>query len=301
MKLTTKEISYLSKEFPDKNQIGLFSNITVPFDGSEQKSLEEKDVYQDGGLSDSAKELLGITAKPLKCTRFILKDNACVVEKYAYKVDGKIVLVENAGGEMLVSSPENFNKTILELSEFTGMSNIKTADIEVLLPVDEALVLLAMMDICRKNAMLLYIGQETANVITFGEIRRQLDEPASNSLLKMLVNNYNYTVPKIDITKKILDSLVAKNIAAFTTGYVLTPEYAVFAKNFLIPDTVVMLETFQINEKNELATAGVLCVSAGLKNIVTFIFSDGEIEISSITGSYMLRIIENFLNCPDIV
>ena len=301
MKLTTKEISFLSEAFPEKNQIGLFSNIKVPLDGTEQMNLEEKGVYKAGQLTDSAKELLGITAKPQKCTRFILKDNVCVVEKYTYQTNDKTILVENDGGEMLFSSPDNFNKTILELSEFTGMSNIKTADIEVLLPIEEALVLIAMIDISRKNAMLSYLRQETPGVITFKEIRKQLDTPAKNSLVKMLVNNYNYTVPKIENTKSILDRLVAKSISAFTTGYELTPEYAVFGANFLIPQTLAMIETFNVTDNNELATASVLCVSAGLKDIVSFIFSEGEIGISSITGSYMLKIIENFLNCPNIL
>ena len=301
MKLTTKEISFLSKEFTVKNKISLFTNINVLLDGSEQKSLEEKGVYKDGKLTDAAEEIFKIAAKPQSCTRFVLKDNFYVIEKYTYKANNKIVLVENDGGEMFFSCPENFDKTIMALSEFTGMSNIKTADIEALLSVDAALVFLAMVDIYRKNAMLSYLGQETPNAVTFAEIRKQLDEPVKNSLVRMLINNYNYTVPKIENTKSILDSLAAQNIAVFKTGYTLTPEYAAFGTSFLIPQTIVQLETFNINERSELATAGVLCVSAGLKDIVSFIFSDGEIEVSAITGGHMLRIIENFLKCPDII
>jgi hypothetical protein len=62
-----------------------------------------------------------------------------------------------------------------------------------------------------------------------------------------------------------------------------------------------MLETFNMDDKEIIATAGVLCISAGIHDVVSFIFMEGEIQITSITGSYMLRIIENFLNCPDVL
>lgn len=300
IKLTPKEISFLSQVFSEKNQIGLFSNIETLTDGTEQKSLDEKGIYKDGKLPDPVMEILRVAAKPEKCTRLILKGSSYVVEKYTYKSDELIVLAENDGGEMLFSVPENFDKILIELSEFTGMSNIKTAGIEALLPADEALVLLAMIDISRKNALLSYAGHETPDVITFKEIRQQLDEPAKNSLVRMLVNNYNYSLPKIDSTKNILDSLVAKNIAVLRNGYVLAKDYAILGSSFLIPDTLTIIETFNTRDDNQLATAGILCVSAGLHEVLSFIFSEDEIEISTITGSYMLKIIENFLKCPDI-
>lgn len=300
IKLTPKEISFLSQMFSEKNQIGLFTNIKVPVDGTEQKSLEEKGIYTGGRLPDTVKEILKIAAKPRRCTRLILKSSSYIVEKYAYKADEKTVLAENDGGEMIFSVPDNFNKTIIELSEFTGMSNIKTTGIEVLLSADEALVLLAMIDISRKNALLSYAGQDTPDVITFKEIRQQLDTPAKNSLVKMLVNNYNYTLPKIENTKKLLESLVEKNIAELRNGYVLARDYAILGFSFLVPNTLAIIETFNANEGNQLATAGVLCVSAGLHDVLSFIFSEDEIEISTITGSYMLKVIENFLKCPDI-
>ena len=300
MKLTKNEISFLSHELSEKNQIGLFTNVHSVLVGTEQSTLKEKGLYKDGKLTDLSNEMLKIVAKPEKCSRLILRDNAFLIEKYAYKSNNKIVLAENDNGDMLFSSPKNFDNTIMALSEFTGMSNIKTSDIEVLLPVDEMLVLLAMVDIYRKNAMLSYWGQKTEATIKFADIRERLDEPVQNSLLKMLVNNYNYSVPKVENTKNILESLIDKNIACFTTGYALTKQYAEFGTSFLIPKTVVMLETFNVNDQNRIATAGVLCISAGLQDVVSFIFTDGEIEISSITGSYMLKIIENFLNFPNV-
>jgi len=300
MKLTSKEISFLANMFPQNNQLSLFANISVPLDGSEQKSLEQKEIYHKGRLSDAARAMLTIVAEPQRCTRLVLKDSFALIEKYAYRVNDQIMLAENDDGEMVIGAAKSFEKTFLELAEFVGMSNLKTVALEVFLPNDEALTLLAMIDIQRKNALLSYLGNKPALAISFTEIRQQLDEPKPNSLVRMLVNNYNYSVPTIENTKSLLDQLTTKDIVTFDGGYVLESEYAALASNFLIIHNLVMLETFNLNAKNELASAGVLCVCAGIKDILSFIFTSEGMEIATITGAQLLKMMENFLSCPDL-
>lgn len=301
MKLTKNEISFLSNQILENNKIGFFSNVNYNLDGTEESTLKQKGIYKDGKISEKDYEILKIVAKPEKCTRLILKDKEFLVEKYAYKSKNTVVLAENDNGDMIFDTLDSFNNIILELSEFTGMSNIKTSDIDVLLSDDEMFVMLAIVDIYRKKTMHNYWGQVEEYIAGLAEIREMIDNPIQNGLLKMLVNNYNYSVPKIEIIEKILEKLVARKIVEFSNAYTLTKEYEAFAINFLIPETVVMLETFNINEKEEIAIAGILCVCAGLHDVVSFVFMDGEIQITSITGSYMLKIIENFLNCPNIL
>ncbi|MFA9424643.1 MAG: hypothetical protein ACERLG_13770 [Sedimentibacter sp.] len=301
MKLTKNEISFLSNQILENNKIGFFSNVNYNSDGTEESTLKQKGIYKDGKISAKDYEILKIVAKPERCTRFILKDKEFLVEKYAYKSANTLILAENDNGDMIFDIPDNFNTTIIELSEFTGMSNIKTSDIDVLLLDDEMLVLLAIVDIYRKKTMYSYWGQEIEYIISLAEIREMIDNPIQNGLLKMIINNYNYAVPKAEIIENILERLVDKKIIESKNGYALSKGYEAFATGFLIPQTVVMLETFNINEKEEIAIAGMLCVSAGLHDVVSFVFMDGEIQITSMTGSYMLEIVESFLKCPDIL
>jgi len=63
---------------------------------------------------------------------------------------------------------------------------------------------------------------------------------------------------------------------------------------------VAMVETFSLGEHNEIMVSGVLCVCAGIRDIICFIFDKEEIEITSLSSSQMLQLIENFLKCPDI-
>ena len=297
MKLNKKEIVYLAEAFSTENPLSLFSNMKSQLDGTEAATLEEKGVIRGGKLTEEWEAAFEVIRNPERCARLILKDNSLLVEKYAYKTGDKIVLAENEQGEMLVSVPENFNQVIMALSEFTGMSNIASSDMGVFLPIDEALVLLSMMDLCRKNELLSFLDEKSDGKYSLSDVSNQLGNPAKNSLTKMLKSNYNLDSPKQE-TELILGKLIEKGIVGFNGGYSLLAEYEAAARSFLIPETLVMLEAFQINSEGRVITAGALCVTAGVKTIISFVFAGDEIEISSITGSYLLKIIENFLNCP---
>ncbi|HZK62270.1 MAG TPA: hypothetical protein VFC41_09335, partial [Anaerovoracaceae bacterium] len=301
MKLNKREIVFLAKELPQSNQLSLFANIKIDLDGSENDSLEEKGVLKAGKVTEEWKEAFEIIRTPKICSRIVLKDNELLVEKYAYKKKDKIVLVENDQGEMIVTLPENFDETIMELAEFTGMSNVRASNVEALLPINEILVLLGIADIYRVKAMKGFLGETVKDQISLADIKQQLEEPVKNSLLKMLVNNYNLVVPDADEVENILGKMIDKKIVEMQDGYGLQSEFVSFATSVLIPQTLVILEAFQIDENGDVITAGALCVSGGIKDAISFIFAGDEMEVSSITGSFLLKIIENYLNCPELI
>lgn len=300
MKLNKREIGFLAKEFPGANQLSLFSNIKIDLDGSEKNSLEGKGALKGGKIAEEWAEAFEIIRTPKTCSRIVLKDNEMLVEKYAYKKKDKIVLVENEQGEMIISSPENFDETIMELAEFTGMSNVRASEVEALLPIEEVLVLLGITDIYRNNFLKDFLGEETKKEISLLDIQKQMEEPSKNSLLKMLTNNYPLVSPKADQIETVLGKLIKKEIVINQDGYQLHPEFQLLSRSILIPQTLVILEAFQQDEQGEIITAGALCISAGIKDSISFVFAGDEIEVSSITGSFLLKIIENFLNCPEL-
>lgn len=301
MRLTKKELSFLAKTFSTSNPLSLFSSIKAPLQGDEQNTLEKKGVLAGGKPTQEAHKLLGTVANPRRCTRLVLKDGSYFIEKYAYKADEGFALAENSGGEIIFSPLQKLDEAMFQLSQWVGMSDLKTFDLGTILPSGELLVLLAMVDIRRANVLLSYLGREAKSEISFAQIRQQLDKPEPGSLTRILTGNYNYSVPKIEDTKGILDQLTTKKIVAFNAGYSLLGQYEEFAKSFLIPQSVVMLETFNLTEKNEIAGAGVLCVCAGMREIVSIVFREGEAEIASISGRQLLKMMENFLNCPDVL
>lgn len=300
MKLTKKELSFLSKLYENKNPLNLFSSLSATLDGDEQKTLEEKNIMKGGKPTKEAHALLSAAADPRRCTRLVLKDGAYFIEKYAYMAGENYALVENDGGEVLFSGKEQLDEALFQLSQWVGMSDLKTFDLETTLSNDEMVVLLAIADIRRANELRSYLGEEIKNEISFAQIRSQLDEPKPGSLTRILTGNYNYSIPGAEDTKKTLEQLSTKNVAAFNSGYYLLAPYDEFAKNFLIPQAVIMLETFNLTEKYEIAGAGVLCVWAGMREIISIVFREGATEVASISGRQMLKMMEDFLNCPDV-
>jgi len=172
---------------------------------------------------------------------------------------------------------------------------------EVTIPNDELLVFFALADIWRENELQSYLGKETENEISLRRIQAQLKDPKKGSLTSILTGHYNYSVSKEEDTKKILERLTAKKITAFQSGYSLVGAYEEFAGNFLIPQAVIMLEAFNLTEKNEVTGAGVLCVWAGMREIIAIVFREGAVEIASISGRQLLKMMEDFLNCPDVL
>ena len=306
MKLTKKEITYLADLLPNKSKLSLFNNIKEQPDGTEQKTLTEKGILENGNIKASEKELLDIFAESSYCTRFVLKDSGYFMEKYSYKGQDKngketIVLAENDNGEMILQRVESFRDMILTLSELTGMSFVKTSDVEIRFQSEELMVFLAAVDLTRANTLLDYLGKKSQTEFEPDEIAEQLINPQKNSLVQMMSNNYNFTTPEKSELEGILTALAGRKVFDKKQGYCLSGEYETFAVNFLLPQTVLMLEAFQENSEEKLVTAGMLFVSAGLKDIGSFLFSADEVEFSSVTAGHMLKIVENFLTCPDLI
>lgn len=301
MKLTVNEIAFLSGAYRERSPLSLFANVSARQDGTEEKSLGKKGVYVNGILSPHAKEMLDIAAGAEKCVRIAVKDSSCVVEKYVYRKGEKKLLVENDAGDLLFSIPEGWSATLAELSEFTGISRIKRSSVEILLPAEEMMVLLAVIDIARTNTLNSYIGKNVENgPIAYADVVQYMENPRTNSFVNMLKKNYNYPVPEAGKVGALLGRLSEMGCIRFENGCSLQAEYAVFANSFLIPDTVVIMEAFNADEHGRVTSGAALCVCAGVKDIASFIFSPEGIEFSSISGMQLMQMVENFLNCPDI-
>lgn len=302
MRLDKKELAFLAQTFANPNPLSLFSSMdgAAALKGDAHHTLEKKGVLAGGKLTQEAGKLLGAAENPQRCTRLVLKDGSYFIEKYAYKSGDAYTLAENDGGEVLLSPHEKLDDALFQLSQWTGMSDLKTFDLNTVLSADELLVLLAIVDIRRADVLLAYLGKETKKEISFAQIRQQLDQPEPGSLTRILTGNYHYSVPKIEDTKAILDQLANKKMVIFNGGYALHGSYEEFAEKFLLPQTVVMLETFNLTEKNGIAGAGVLCVCAGMREIVSIVFKEGAAEFASISGRQLLKMAEDFLNCPDV-
>ncbi len=300
MKLLVNELKALKLQFTTANQIGIFSGMDDNNSLESRDSLEKNGVLQNGMLSKEAQELLDIAANPDVSCRFVLQESDLLVEKYTYRKGTDLVLVENTGGVLMINKVKDLDETIMNISNFTGLTKFKRADFEIVLSKDEIYVLLSLFDIYREKTILSYCQQESEPGAELAEIRAHLDTPNETGLVAMIKGNYRWKIPPVEATKTLLYRLVSKNVVVFKNNFTLTDAYTVFGSNFLAYQLVTTVEVLQVQKDGQTALSGILYVSAGLKDNLLFIMGGDEIELSTVSSAYALNMFKGFLKCPSI-
>ncbi len=303
MNLTTKEIAYLFPSFTERTVLSLFSNIKATPDGSEHQKLVEKGIIQGNGYAPEALEILLQIANPKQCARVIIKNEFFMVEKYTYRNKDKILLADNKSGEFVFSRIGEMGDVTIGLSELFGMSSIKTADVGISLQKEEMIVLLAIIDLYRKNTLLNYAGEShVAEDVSEKEITGEISNGFKNGLVRILVNNYGCQMPDTKDVSRLLAILSDKK-CLFSTGggYKLAEDYAALATSFLVMDSVVLYEAFEVLPNGDIPVDGGLSITAGVHDIITFIFDGDTIGLYSFSAFQMLSTIEKILACPALM
>jgi len=79
----------------------------------------------------------------------------------------------------------------------------------------------------------------------------------------------------------------------------LRGDHARFAMEFLVPRAVTTLEVYNRSE-DKIAGNESLVISAGLNEHLLIKFGTDQWALSLISGSYLLKLIENVLNAPEL-
>lgn len=301
MKLTKQEISFLAREFKDKSEISLFANINEALSGTEEAQLTTKGILSDGKMTKKAEEFFSPFAYAENCTKLVIKDSYFVVEKYSYKYKDQLVLVEYKNGELDLSNLQDFEDLTQEFTEFFGHSLIKSSEIKITLSPKELLTLLGIIDIVRRGTIADYIGEVDVNkTISADTINDQLVLDRKNSLAKMIVANYSVPIPDKKEIQKIIVDLEKKGIIIKKDNIKLSEDYFLLAGNLLIPETIVMIETFKLLKNNEMMVGSALILSAGVRDILSMVIALDEVQLASLSGAQLNEMLRNFMSCPDI-
>jgi hypothetical protein len=301
MKLTKQEISFLAREFNNKSEISLFANINEALSGTEEAQLTAKGILSDGKMTKKAEEFFTPFAYADRCTKLMIKDSYFVVEKYSYKYKDQLVLVENRNGELDFSNLGNFEDLTQEFTEFFGQSLIKSSDVKLTLSPKELVILLGIMDIVRRKALADYIGDvSVSNLITIDTINDQLVLDKKNSLAKMIIANYTYEVPEKKDIQEVLTSLEKKGCIIKGDQIKLSNDYYQLAVSLLIPETMIVVETFQLLKNNEMLVGSALILSAGVRDMIAMVIALDEVQLSSLSGTQLNEMLKNFMSCPEI-
>ena len=284
MKLTKKELVYLSDIYPEASSISLLYTVNAEKDGKEEDSLKEKGVLADGGLTKEAKEILDIVAGANHASRLVVRDGLTYLEKYTYRVGENIVVVENEGSEMDVTILKDFSSIGFDVSQYVGLSSRKTTGVEIVFSVEETMAFFALVDLYREYSL--------------KSMKEHMGKTGDSSLVDLFRVNFGYQPP--NSLEKTLESLIKKECISKDKDYRLAGEYALFAKNFLVPSSMILVESFSIGSDQVLLVGGGLGLVAGVCD-QCFIFADlEEVEVKAVAGLEMVQTLEGFLICPEL-
>lgn len=301
MILTPNEISYLASSFRGNNPLSLFSNIKTPQKGDEYKTLSDKGIIVGNAYEPKALDMLTLLSNPEKSSRLIIQNTFYVVEKYSYRVGNRLVIAENKDGAFVISEPDDLTGLIISISEFVSMSKIKTTEITELFTPDELIALFTVIDICRRNVLAGYIrGNDYELNLTESDIAAELSGGFANGLARSVINNYSLKKPPAAELARLLESLSKKGCITLSPGaqIKLTPVWTVFAKNFLIPDTIILCEMFETDADGSMMAESTLTITAGIHDIVSLTFDRDTFKFETPAAMQLIRAIEATLECP---
>ena len=298
MKLTKNEIVYLADLYPEASSISLLSTVKAEKNGKEEESLKKKGVLADGALTKEAKALLDVVAGANHASRLIVRDALTYLEKYTYRVGETIVMVENQGAEMDVTILEDLSAIGFDVSQYVGLSSRKTTGIEINFSVEETMVFFALVDLYREYSLKSYLGEDVPDGVSLKAIKDHMTKTGDSSLVELFRVNFGYQQP--DSLDKIMDNLVKKDCVTKEKDYRLAGEYALFAKSFLVPSTMILVESFSIGPDQVLLVAGGLGLVAGVCDQCFILADQEEVEIKAVAGLEMIQTLEGFLLCPEL-
>ncbi len=305
MHMTAKEVNYLGLAFTVRTELSFFTMLeAVETEGSEHASLIGKGVFSGDTYDPEALEILTVLAQPDRCSRLILQNGLFSVEKYTYKKDNRLVLVEADQEGYIFSKSDSLTNSVLTLAEFISLSNITMTELEISLNASEGMVLTAVIDTYRRNALAAFLDKQSSFAPPlFEDIESEFEDSFEGSLLYIIRKVFNFDpVDRAEI-EKALQILINKSYILKddqSDGFLLNNDLGVFSSNFLIPECFILYETFSIEGPEEVGFASNYCVTGGMHNTVVYSYNGSSFEMKTMSAASLLRHIEGFLNCPDL-
>lgn len=303
MHLTPTEITFLADSFAKTNPMSPFVNNKKELTGTEAQTLEEKGIFSGGKLTEEAARLLLPLSAPERCARMIVQKPFAMLEKYTYSSAEKLTLAESNGNGLVITPLEGDAQPVLDvMDDFLSGASIKNVDLHLTLSASATLMLLACIDLCRSRVMNAYLtGQSVDLHFSQNEVIEQLTSRFINGLVYGLAGNCGVEMPQAETLPGLLAMLEEKGCiqpAEAEGKWQLASDYMLFARNFLLYDSLVLLEAFELTGENRMGASMELVFCAGMYDNISFSMSPEGFEIETLSGADLRARIKETLDCP---
>lgn len=241
-------------------------------------------------------------------TRIYLTTPQRVIEYIAYFAPGgTIVSVTNDSGMQLISYPAA-NDAMLELVRQTiGFSLYKNGSFDAHLTRAETLVLVAMIDLQRKEMLHKFADGRIAE-------RLSLTPQAISGMLALPPGNFQWlssafvdlfsqaSIPKPDAMKPLLEALVAKGFAiSGNSGHTLSDNSILLSRGHLMPSMYLTLTAGKATPAGTTNGAGFSCIISGIHDLLFIDYHADEVELQTVASSEIHDYVSAFLTTPSVL
>ncbi|BEP28012.1 hypothetical protein [Helicovermis profundi] len=302
MQFTINELSFISKQYDTLSDLSFFRNVKAELQGSEEKTLNEKGVIKNGKLTEPINTIFDVLAKADKSARFVMKMTNAIMEKGVYSKDDKRILVENMQGEIVLTMYDDKSESVRqEIAEQTGMSIQKNSVIDILVSIEDVLLITNLVDWLRKMTLLEYSSDIDIPVLSVDKFKDYLKKPMRNSLAKIIASLYELSPISSENIEDKLKKLEQNNFIEIKNNEISISQPLVdFGMSFLIPETQIVLETFDGSTSGPIITASSVIIGATPKDILSLTATDEGMEMSTMSSGELLRQIDAYLKCPNL-
>ncbi|WP_317440817.1 hypothetical protein [Streptomyces collinus] len=208
-------------------------------------------------------------------------------------------------GTFRLTDPAPTDELVDLVAGTIGRSPIRGMDLSLDLPIDDAFVLAALVDMQRRNALSDLVNGDVAAIrpVELERLRAFLTEPARRGLWLVdavaMACGEDPSRAAAGVEDSVSRLVMADAVAATPTTAVPAGPWAGSACHFLLLTTALELRNSRQDDTGSIRNLGFVCVQATVTDLMTIEWVEHGIHIETVTADTVVGYVERLLGHPD--
>ena len=263
-----------------------------------------------GNISDTVLPTLRALAEANSFTRVRLVAGDQLFEHHVYfsPDEPASIALTTVDEGVIVRQPAPIELVLESLRQHVGDSLTIICPVEAEMPVEQAIVLAAMIDLHRKAFMRAFAagrpfepaGCGLAAVAT--ELAVPNDHVQRFVTLIRTVSAFSGDVPEEDVEAAVTALLAAGHVVAGDSeALALSPTLSTLASRFITLDSFLTLQSGLMGPDGAISMLGILVIQGGVNDLLALDFQGGMVRFDSLSAAEVMRIVEHFLTKQEVL
>lgn len=288
----------------------------LKYGGERSLNPSEKQALMKTGLLDARgqvthnfKPTLGFLAQAKAYARVRLTtwDERLEQLHYFGAEEDRIVSITSHAEGILIQDPAPVREMMAVLRQNIGASLIASCILEAELPVDEALVLAALIDRHRKRILSAFIEGSKFEVGEYqpddvlAELRDGIHSPDWLAAAIQTISGREGALSEGEIAQALNNLTRAGLLAMKGESYLLGEGALSVGKGLLVVDHILTLEAGELLDNEQIVTSELICMQSGRHSLLLLEYHAGVFHMRGISPLILLTLLEHFLLGSEIL